>query len=166
MLLRPATAGAAQAGLHQYAAHRGTAQVDPLPFLQQFGEVAVVGAGVVVAGQLHHGSGRGLGHGVVGPPSPVAVGHCGGTVFAIGRQQALGVAFTDSHDLRCLGDGQVVFQHAVEYLDPCLFLLIQLYIPMRDDIFAEQLAGDLIVEHQQWLIRVIRTVKFTNIRTR
>ena len=47
-----------------------------------------------------------------------------------------------------LGNRKPVFQNAVEHLDPGLFLLIQLYIPHRDDIFAEQLAGDRIVEHQ------------------
>ena len=54
-----------------------------------------------------------------------------------------------SGDLGGLGDGKVVFQNAVERLDPGLFLLIQRYIPHRDDIFAEQLAGDRIVDHQQ-----------------
>ena len=43
----------------------------------------------------------------------------------------------------------MVFQNTVEHFDPCLFLLIQLYIPHRDDIFVEQLISDLIVEHQQ-----------------
>ena len=56
-----------------------------------------------------------------------------------------------SHDLGSLGDGKLVFQNAVENLNPCLFLLIQRYIPHRDDIFADQLAGDRIVEHQQSL---------------
>ena len=58
------------------------------------------------------------------------------------------MAFTYSHDLGCLGDGKLVFQNAVESLDPGLFLLIQLYIPHRDDIVADQLAGDRIVDHQ------------------
>ena len=105
MLLRPATTGAAHAGLHQYAAHRGPAQLYPLPFLQQLCEVAVVGASVAVAGQLHHGGRYGLGHGVVGPPSPVAVGQRHRTVPTVGRQNALGLPFTYSHDLRRLGDG-------------------------------------------------------------
>ena len=59
------------------------------------------------------------------------------------------MAFANSHDLGSLGNRKPVFQNAVEHLDPGLFLLIQLYIPHRDDIFAEQLAGDRIVEHQQ-----------------
>ena len=54
-----------------------------------------------------------------------------------------------SHDLGSLGDGKLVFQNAVENLNPCLFLLIQRYILHKDDIFADQLAGDRIVEHQQ-----------------
>ena len=90
-----------------------------------------------------------LGDGVVRPSASVPVGQCGGTVFAVGGEEALGVALTDSHDLGSLGDGKPVFQKAVEHLNPGLFLLIQLYIPHRDDIFADQLAGDLIVEHQQ-----------------
>ena len=53
-----------------------------------------------------------------------------------------------SHDPGCLGDGKLVFQNTVENLNPSLFLLVQRYIPHRDDIFADQLAGDRIVEHQ------------------
>ncbi len=73
--------------------------------------------------------GPSLGHGVVGPPSPVAVGQRGGTVLAVGRQQPFGVAFTDSHDLRCLPYRKVVFQHGVEYLASCLFSLFQRHFP-------------------------------------
>ena len=65
----------------------------------------MVGTGVLVGGQLHHGCHSGFRYGIVGPPSPVAVGHCGGTVSAVGRKKALGVTFTDSHYLRGLGDG-------------------------------------------------------------
>ena len=122
-------AGAAHSCLHQDATYRGPAQVDPLPLPQQFGKVAVVGAGVILAGQLDHGSGLSFGHGVVGPTSPVTVGDRRGAVPAVGRQQALGVPFADSHDLGSLGDGQVVFQYAVEHFDPGLFLLIQCQFP-------------------------------------
>ena len=31
-----------------------------------------------------------------------------------------------------LGDGKMAFQYAVEHFEPCLFLLIQLYIPYRE----------------------------------
>ena len=55
-----------------------------------------------------------------------------------------------SHDLGCLGDGKLVFQNTVENLNPCLFLLVQRYIPHGDDIFADQLADDRIVEHQHF----------------
>ncbi len=106
-----------------------TSAIHTLPFLQQFGKVAVVGASVVIAGQLHHGGGCSLRYSIVGPPSPVAVGDCGGTVPAVGRQKALGMTFTYSHDLGSLGNGKVVFQNAVEYLDPGLFLLIQCQFP-------------------------------------
>ena len=84
-----------------------------------------------------------------GRPPPVAVGQCGSTVLAVSREKAFGMTFAHSHNLGCLGDGKLVFQNAVENLNPCLFLLIQRYIPHRDDIFADQLAGDEIVEHQQ-----------------
>ena len=76
----------------QYAPHRGAAQVNALPLSEQFGKVSMVGAGVAFPGQLHHGSRSGLGDGVVGPPSSVAVGQCGGTVSAIGREKTLGMA--------------------------------------------------------------------------
>ena len=58
------------------------------------------------------------------------------------------MTLTHPHDLGCLGDGKLVFQNTVENLNPCLFLLVQCYIPHGDDIFADQLAGDRIVEHQ------------------
>ena len=133
--------------LTRIATHRGAAQVDALPLRQQLGEVAVVGAGVAVAGQLHHGGGGRFGDGVVGLSAPVPVGQRGGTVLAVSGEETLGVAFADSHDLGGLGDGELVFQNTVEYSNPCLFLLIQLYIPHRDDIVADQLAGDRIVGH-------------------
>ena len=86
----------------------------------------------------------------MGPSSPIPMGQCNGTIPAIGGEKTLGVAFTDSHDLGGLGYGKLVFQNTVEHLNPCLFLLVQRYIPHGDDIFAEQLADDRIVEHQHW----------------
>ena len=62
----------------------------------------------------------------MGTPSPVSVGQCGDTVPAVSGKETLGVAFANFHDLGSLGDGKVVFQNAVEHLDPGLFLLIQL----------------------------------------
>ena len=59
-----------------------------------------------------------------------------------------------SHDPGCLGDGKVGFQNAVEHLNPCLFLLIQRYIPHRNDVVAEQLAGDRIVDHQHLAVQI------------
>ena len=109
----------------------------------------MVGARIAVAGQLHHGSRGDLRDSIVGPAAPVPVGQCGRTVLAVSREETLGVTLAHSHDLGGLGDGKMVFQNAVENLNPCLFLLIQRYIPHGDDIFADQLAGDRIVEHQQ-----------------
>ena len=140
--------GTADAGLDQNPAHRRAAQVDALALPQQLGEMSMVGARIAVAGQLHHGSGGRLRDGVVRSSAPVPMGQCGGTVPAVSREETLGVAFAHSHDLGGLRDGKLVFQNTVEYLNPCLFLLVQRYIPHRDDMFAEQLAGDRIVEHQ------------------
>ena len=120
----------------------GRLRLMPSRLPQQLGEVAVVGAGVAVAGQLHHGSSGRLGDGVVGLSASVPVGQRGGTVLAVTGEETLGVTFTHSHDLGGLGDGKLVFQNAVEHLNPGLFLLIQLYIRHRDDIVADQLAGD------------------------
>ena len=39
------------------------------------------------------------------------------------------MTFAHSHNLGSLGDGKLVFQNAVEHLNPCLFLLIQCHIP-------------------------------------
>ena len=143
-----ATAGAADAGLDQNAANGGAAQVDALAFPQQLGEVAVVCTGVAVDGQLHHGSSGRLGDGVVGSASPVPMGQYGGTILALSGEETLGMTFAHSNNLGRLGDGKLMFQNTVEHLNPSLFLLIQLYIPHGDDIFAEQLAHDRIVEHQ------------------
>ena len=76
------------------------------------------------------------------------MGQCSGAVLAVSGEETLGVAFTHSHDIGDLGDGKLVSQNTVEYLNPCLFPLVQRYIPHGDDMFAEQLAGDRIVDHQ------------------
>ena len=133
VLLGTAAARTADAGLDQNPAHRGAAQVDALALPQQLGEVAVVGPRIAVAGQLHHGSGGRLRDGVVRSSAPVPMGQCGGTVPAVSREETLGVAFAHSHDLGGLRDGKLVFQNTAEYLNPCLFLLIQRYIPHGDD---------------------------------
>ena len=54
VLRRAPAAGTADARLGQNAAHRGPAQVDAFPLLQQFGEMGVVGALVTLCSQLHH----------------------------------------------------------------------------------------------------------------
>ena len=126
----------------------GRLRLNAFTLLQQLGKVGVVRPGVTVAGQFHHGSDGYLGDGVVRSASPVPVGQCGGVVLAVSGEQTLGVAFADSHGPGSLGDGELVFQNAVEHLNPGLFLRIQLYIPHGDDIAAEQLTGDQIVDHQ------------------
>ena len=59
------------------------------------------------------------------------------------------MALAQSHNLGSLCDGKLVFQNAVEHLDPGLFLLIQCQIPHGVTFFADQLVGDIIVEQQQ-----------------
>ena len=59
-----------------------------------------------------------------------------------------------SHNLGCLDDGKVGFQNAVEHLNPCLSLLMQRHIPHRNDVVAEQLAGDRIVDHQHLAVQI------------
>ena len=92
-LWRAPTAGTADACLVQNAAHRGPAEVDALPFPEQFGEVSMVGALVALGGQLHHGGSLGGQSGVVGTAAPVAVGQRGGTTLAVGGQHPPGVAW-------------------------------------------------------------------------
>ena len=133
VLLGAAAARTADACLDQNSAQRGTAQIDALAFPQQLSEMSVVGARIAVAGQLHHGSRSDLRDSIVGPAAPVPVGQCGRTDLAVSREETLGVTLAHSHDLGSLGDGKLVFQNAVEYLNPCLFLLIQRYIPHGDD---------------------------------
>ncbi len=93
----------------------------------------MVGARLAVAGQPYYRSYSDLRDSIVGPAAPVPVGQCGRTDLAVSREETLGVALAHSHDLGCLGDGKLVFQNAVENLNLCLFLLIQPYIPHKDD---------------------------------
>ena len=39
------------------------------------------------------------------------------------------MTLADPHDFGSLGNRKLIFQYAVEHLDPCLFLLVQRYIP-------------------------------------
>ena len=82
------------AHLGQNAPHRGPAQVDALPFLEQLGEMGVVGSGVGGAGQLHHLGRLFVGYGVAGFTAPVPVSKCGGAFPPIGRQKSPGMALT------------------------------------------------------------------------
>ena len=70
-----------------------------------------------------------LRNGVVRPSAPVPVGQCGGTVSAVRREEPLCIALAQSHNLGRLSDGHLVFQSAVQNLNPGLFLLIQCQIP-------------------------------------
>ena len=144
-----ATAGAADASLGENAPHRGPAEVDAFPFLEQFGEVSVVGALVTLGGQLHHRGSLGERDSVVGTAASVIVGQCGDALGTVGRQHPSGVAFTPSQQLGGLGDGHLAFQNGVEHVESCLFSLVQYHILHRMDIFADQLTTDRIVGQQQ-----------------
>ena len=108
--------GAGQAVAVEQTAYRLAAQVNTLPFRQHLGQVAVVEAGVLLAGQDDHGGGDLLGERVAGLAAPVAVNQCSGPFPPVGRQDSPELAFADSHDFGRLGPGQLIFQHAVEYL--------------------------------------------------
>ena len=86
VLRRAPAAGTADARFGENTPHRGPAQVDALPFLEQFGEVGVVGALVALRRQLYHyGSLAGRG-GVVRTATAVAVGQRGSATFAVSGQ--------------------------------------------------------------------------------
>ena len=64
------------------------------------------------------------------------------------------MALAQSHNLGSLCDGKLVFQNAVEHLDPGLFLLIQCQIPHGVTFsLTNQLAGDIIVDQQHTIAR-------------
>ena len=46
------------------------------------------------------------------------------------------MTLADSHNLGSVGDGKVVFYNTVEHLNPCLFLLIQRYLPHGEHIMG------------------------------
>ncbi len=107
-----------------------------------------------VGGQLHHGVSLGRWDGVVGTTASVAVGQRGDSGFAVGGQQAAGMALAHAKQFGGLGDGHLEFQNGVEHGKSGLFFLIQRYVLHKKDIFADQLADDRIVEQRHEMITV------------
>ena len=128
MLGRTVSPDAGQAVAVEQTAYRLAAQVNTLPLGQHLGEVAVVEAGVFVAGQHHRGGGDFLGNRVAGLASSIAVDQRGGPIPPVGRQNSPKLALADPQNLGRLGPGQLVFHHTVEYLESGLLLLVQCHV--------------------------------------
>ena len=75
--------------------------------------------------EAHDGSRHGFGHGVVGAAAAVAVGERPRAEFPVGGEEAAGVAFAEVHQLSRLPDRDLLGEDAVEYMEPCLFVLVQ-----------------------------------------
>ena len=93
--------------------------------LQQLGEVGVIGARVARGGEAHDGSRHHLGDGVVRAPAAIAVGERLGAELPVGPEEPADVAFAEVHQRGRLPDRDLLGEDAVEYLEPCLFLLVQ-----------------------------------------
>ena len=93
--------------------------------LEQLGEVGVVGAAVARGGEAHDGSRDGLGNRVVGASAAVAVGERLGAELPVGGEQPADVAFAEVHQLSRLPDRDLLGEDAVEYVEPCLLMLVQ-----------------------------------------
>ena len=104
---------------------RWAAEDEVLVLLDQLGEVGVVGARVARGGEAHDGSRHHLGDGVMGAAAAVAVGERPRAELPVGGQEPAGVAFAEVHQLSRLPDRDLLGEDAVEYMEPCLFLLVQ-----------------------------------------
>ena len=123
--------GAGQTVAVQETAHRLATQVNTFPVRQHLAQVAVVEAGVLPAGQDDHGGGNVFVDRVAGLTSSVAVDQCGGPFPPVGRQDSPDLAFTDPQNFGSLGCGQLIFQHAVQYLESGLLSLVQCHVLHR-----------------------------------
>ena len=107
------------------APYRRAAEAKARLLLDQLGEVGVVGARVARGGEAHDGSRHRLGDGVVGAAAAVAVGERPRAELAVGGEEPAGVAFAEVHQLSRLPDRDLLHEDTVEYMEPCLFLLVQ-----------------------------------------
>ena len=122
---------AGHAGPRQDAPHRGAAEGEALVLLEQLGEVGVVGARVARGGEARHGSRDGLGDGVVRAPAAIAVGERLGAELPVGPEEPADVAFAEVHQRGRLPDRDLLGEDAVEYVEPCLFVLVQCHFLHR-----------------------------------
>ena len=125
VLWRAAPPRAGHAGPRQDAPHRGAAEGEALVLLEQLGEVGVVGARVARGGEARHGSRDGLGDGVVGAAAAVAVGKGLGAGLPVGAEEPADVALAEVHQRGRLPDRDLLGEDTVEYVEPCLFVLVQ-----------------------------------------
>ena len=58
-------------------------------------------------------------------PVAIAVGERPGAELPVGGQEPAGVAFAEVHQLSRLPDRDLLGEDAVEYVEPCLFVLVQ-----------------------------------------
>ena len=133
--------GAGQTVAVEETAYRLAAQVNTFPFRQHLAHVAVVEAGVLPAGQDDHRGGDVFVDRVAGLASSVAVDQCGGPFPPVGRQDSPDLAFTDPQNFGSLGCGQLIFQHAVEYLESGLLSLVQCHVLHRRTFSLSNLPG-------------------------
>ena len=75
-------------------------------------------------------------------------GQCGSAAFAVGGQHPASVARGHAQQLGGIGDGDLVFQNGVEHAESGLLFLVQRNV-LHQNIFADQLADDRIVEQEQ-----------------
>ena len=148
MLRRPATARTVHTGVSQYLAQRVTTDVYALSLPQQLAQVRVVDSRVSGPRQDHHVGRQRVRCSVGRSAISIAVSECGCAVPSVDCQDAPGVARAHSHQSRCLLRGHMVRHQTVENLKPCLLSLRQCHMFLHADIFADQLAGDIIVDQQ------------------
>ena len=123
--------GTVQAVAVEQTAYRLPAQLNALPLCQDLGQIPVVEADVFLAGQDDRGGSDILGDRVAGLAAPVAVDQCGGPIPPVGRQDSPDLAFADPQNFGRLSLGKLIFHHAVEHLESCLFSLVQCHVLHR-----------------------------------
>ena len=107
--------------------------------------MAVVEAGVFLAGQDDRGGSDILGDRVAGLADPVAVDQRGGPIPPVGRQDSPDLPFADPRKFGRLSPGKLIFHHAVERLESCLLSLVQCHVLHRRT-FSLSNSADVIVE--------------------
>ncbi len=88
----------------------------------------MVGSLVVSPGQLHHCRSLGLRYGNVGTAAPVAVVQGGRSLLSVSVQKPPVMALSRPGNPGSLANGDLVFQDAVEHVEPHQFPLLQCHI--------------------------------------